>query len=47
MVECVEGFETEFEHRALREFRCLVQSDVEIVDARPIEKAPLGVFLRP
>ena len=47
MVERVKGFETEFERLAFREFGCLVHSEVEIVDARTVKEAPLGVSLRP
>ena len=47
MIESVEGFETEFERLGFREFGHFVQSDIEIVNTRPVEEASLDVSLRP
>jgi hypothetical protein len=43
MVEGVEGFETEFERLAFGKFCHLVESNVEIVDAWPVEEAPFSI----
>src|SRR5258708_2316501 len=47
VVERVESFKPEFERLGFCEFCVLMESDVEIVNARPITEAALGVSLRP
>ena len=46
MVERVESFKPEFERVGFCEFCVLMESDVEIVNARPIKEAALSVSLR-
>jgi hypothetical protein len=43
MVKRVEGFETEFERLAFGKSCHLVESNVEIVDARPVEEVPFSI----
>src|ERR1700730_11346391 len=47
VVERVEGFETELERLGFCKFCDFMESDVEIVNTRPVEEAPLGVPLCP
>jgi hypothetical protein len=47
VVEGVEGFETEFKRLGLGKLSNFVKSNIEIVNARPIEEAALSVSLSP
>jgi hypothetical protein len=47
VVKRIKSFEEELERLGLSELSQFVKSHVEIVDARPVEKAPLCVSLRP
>jgi hypothetical protein len=47
MVKRIQRFGAEFERLGFGEFSNFVQSDSEIVDARPVEEVALGVSLNP
>ena len=47
MAKRIKRFEAEFEQLGFGEFSNFVQSDIEIVDARPVEEVVLGISLSP